>query len=75
MNLPLKPEGFFMPVKPQATAKVYYSLFELKRNEFLPLKILIPAFPYKNKSRPGKSGRDSSFYPSHPRLRKIVIFT
>jgi hypothetical protein len=35
LNLLLKPEGFFMPVKPQATAKVYYSLFELKRNEVL----------------------------------------
>jgi hypothetical protein len=45
-----------MPVKPQATAKVYYSLVELKRNESCSLKTLIPAFPYKNRSRPFKPG-------------------
>ena len=41
-----------MPVKPQATAKVYYPLLDLKRNEApSSLKTLIHAFPYKNKPR------------------------
>ena len=40
-----------MPVKLQATGKVYYPLLDLKRKKTLLLKTLIHAFPYKNKPR------------------------
>jgi hypothetical protein len=41
-----------MPIKPQATAIVYYPLSDLKRNEVPPDESLIHAFPYKNDPAP-----------------------